>query len=160
MWAPLSVFNQYIWVSHLSPPRKDRCSTVQDHCQTALHLHPVQHWLHLPLEAGQDKRRPLWTVHVIQSEKGFESWAYQQAERCVCQSTAARAGNRAAYLPADVLVGLPRQLFVLVVKSRAAGVSAAEAGSGQSLLPPAPPPGQPRSQHFSASLHQGWSRFF
>lgn len=144
-----------LWNSDLFPFRKDRCGPVQAHNPRALHLLPVQHWLYLPLEAGQGERwsHALWTVHVIQSEKGSESRAHQQAERRFRQGAAAGAGNRAAHLSADVLVGLPRRLVVLLIESRAAGVPAAKAGSGSCLLPPSPPV-QPRKQHGAASLHQ------
>lgn len=93
----------------LSRSRKDGRSTLQVRRQRPVCVQPVQHWLYLPVEAGQGKGRgrPLWTVHVIQPEKGFKSRAHQSAERCICQSAATGAGNRAAHLSADVLVSLP-----------------------------------------------------
>lgn len=147
-----------LWNFTLFPFRKDRCSSVQAHKPGPLHLLPVQHWLYLPLEAGQGERRAraLWTVHVIQSEKGSESGAHQQAERRFREGAAAGAGNRTAHLPADVLVSPPQQLIVLVVESGAAGVPAAEAGSGSCVLPPSAPV-QPRNKHGPASLHQAGS---
>lgn len=152
-----SYLSSSLGTSRLFPLREDRCSSVQAHDPRALHLLPVQHWLYLPLEAGQGQRRAraLWTVHVLQSEKGPESGAHQPAERRLREGAAAGAGNRAAHLPADVPVRLPQRLVVLVVESGAAGVPAAEAGSGSGsrVLPPSPPV-QPRNKHGPASLHQ------